>query len=209
MALVNLRDVHVGYGGELVLEGIDLGIEPGERISLVGRNGSGKSTLLKVLTGEIVPESGEVVRMAGLRAAGLAQDVPQGLGGSIYDTVAGGLGEVGRALAQYHRVSRQAATNSDPSHLDELHSLQHVLESNSAWSMDQEIAMVLSRMNLPGDAPFENLSAGMTRRVLLARALVSRPDLLLLDEPTNHLDLQAILWLEEFLLAYPGTLLFP
>jgi len=208
MALVNLRGVNVGYGGELVLEGIDLGIEPGERISLVGRNGSGKSTLLKLLTGEIAPESGEVVRMAGLRAAGLAQDVPQGLGGSIYDTVAGGLGEVGRALAQYHRVSRQAATNSDPSHLDELHSLQHVLESNSAWSMDQEIATVLSRMSLPGDAPFENLSAGMTRRVLLARALVSRPDLLLLDEPTNHLDLQAILWLEEFLLAYPGALLF-
>lgn len=208
MALVNLRDVNVGYGGEPVLEGIDLRIEPGERISLVGRNGSGKSTLLKLLTGEIAPDSGEVTRMAGLRTAGLTQDVPQGLSGSVYDTVAGGLGDVGTALAQYHRVSHQAALHPDPSHLDELHALQHVLESNSAWSMHQEIAMVLSRMSLPGDALFEYLSAGMTRRVLLARALVSRPELLLLDEPTNHLDLQAILWLEEFLLAYPGTLLF-
>jgi ATP-binding cassette subfamily F protein uup len=208
MALVNLRDVSVGYGSEPVLESIDLQIEPGERISLVGRNGSGKSTLLKLLTGEIAPDGGEVTRMVGLRTTSLTQDVPRELRGSVYDTVAGGLGDMGEALAQYHRVSRQAALHPDPSHLDEMHALQHVLESNSAWSMHQEIAMVLSRMSLPGDALFELLSAGMMRRVLLARALVSRPDLLLLDEPTNHLDLQAILWLEEFLMAYPGTLLF-
>ncbi len=208
MALVNLRDVSVGYGGEPVLEGVCLQIEPGERISLVGRNGSGKSTLLKVLTGEIDPEGGEVTRMVGLRTASLTQEVQRGLCGSVYDAVAGGLGDMGLALAQYHRVSRQAALNPDPSHLDELHELQHVLEANSAWSMHQEIAVVLSRMCLPGDALFEHLSAGMTRRVLLARALVSKPDLLCLDEPTNHLDLQAILWLEEFLLDYPGTLLF-
>ena len=208
MALITLRNVSVGYGGEPVLEGIDFQIELGERISLVGRNGSGKSTLLKLLTGLIAPDGGEVTRMVGLRTTSLTQDIPQELCGSVYDTVAAGLGEVGAALARYHEVSRQSDLHPDPAHLDELHALQHVLEANSAWSMHQEIVTVLSKMSLPEDALFETLSAGMKRRVLLARALVSRPDLLLLDEPTNHLDLQAILWLEEFLLTYPGTLLF-
>ncbi|MCY2929046.1 MAG: ATP-binding cassette domain-containing protein, partial [Planctomycetota bacterium] len=170
--------------------------------------GSGKSTLLKLLTGRIAPDGGEVTRMTGLRVASLAQDVPEDLCGSVYDTVAWGLGEMGTALAKYHQVSRQAELYPDRAHLDELHSLQHRLEANSAWSMHQEIVMVLSRMSLPGDAMFEHLSAGMKRRVLLAQALVSKPDLLLLDEPTNHLDIQAVLWLEEFLLAYPGALLF-
>ena len=208
MALVNLRSVSVGYDGEPVLEGIDLQIEPGERIALVGRNGSGKSTLLKLLSGLIAPDRGEVTRMVGLRDTILTQDVPQELYGSIYDAVAAGLGEMGTALAQYHQVSRRDELDPDPRHLDELYALQHVLEANSAWSMHQEIVTVLSRMSLSADALFEELSAGMKRRVLLARAMVSRPDLLLLDEPTNHLDLQAILWLEEFLLDYPGTLLF-
>lgn len=196
------------YDGEPVLEDIDLQIEPGERIALVGRNGSGKSTLLKLLTGLIAPDRGEVIRMVGLRETCLTQDVPQELYSSIYDLVAAGLGEMGTALAQYHQVSRRDELDPDPRHLDELYALQHVLEANSAWSMHQEIVTVLSRMSLSADALFEELSAGMKRRVLLARAMVSRPDLLLLDEPTNHLDLKAILWLEEFLLDYPGTLLF-
>jgi ATP-binding cassette subfamily F protein uup len=208
MALITVRNVNVGYGGEPVLEGIDFQIEPVERISLVGRNGSGKSTLLKLFAGRIVPEGGEITRMIGLRTSSLPQDIPQELCGSVYDTVAGGLGDMGTALAQYHQLSRESELHPDPSHLDELHALQHVLEANSAWSMHQEIVTVLSKMSLPGDDLFEHLSAGMKRRVLLARALVSRPDLLLLDEPTNHLDLQAILWLEEFLLNYHGTLLF-
>ena len=208
MALVGLRSVSVGYGGEPVLEGIDLQIEQSERIALVGRNGSGKSTLLKLLTGLIAPDRGEVTRMVGLRDTCLTQDVPQELYGSIYDAVAAGLGVMGTTLAQYHQISRRDELDPDPRHLDELYALQHVLEANSAWSMHQEIITVLSRMSLSGDALFEDLSAGMKRRVLLARAMVSRPDLLLLDEPTNHLDLQAILWLEEFLLDYPGTLLF-
>jgi ATP-binding cassette subfamily F protein uup len=208
MALITLRNVTLSYSGEPVLEGVDLQIEPGERISLVGRNGSGKSTLLKLLTGRMAPEGGEMTRMVGLRTTSLTQDVPQELHGSIYDTVAAGLGDMGTALARYHEVSRQSDLHPDPAHLDELHALGHMLEANSAWSMHQEIVTVLSKMSLPEDDLFEHLSAGMKRRVLLARALVSRPDLLLLDEPTNHLDLQAILWLEEFLLDYPGTLLF-
>ncbi len=208
MALINLRNVNGGYGGEPVLEGIDLQIELGERIALVGRNGSGKSTLLKLLTAQMAPETGEITRQIGLRVTNLSQEVPQGLQGSVYDAVASGLGEVGSSLARYHQVSRLAELEAGHAHLDEMHELQHVLDAHSAWPMHQQIVAVLSKMSLPGDDVCEQLSAGMKRRVLLARALVSQPDLLLLDEPTNHLDLQAILWLEDFLMGYPGTLLF-
>jgi len=208
MALVTLRDISIGYGGDPVLAGVDFQIEPGERIALAGRNGSGKSTLLKFLAGRVDHELGEMTRTGGLRINSLPQDVPQGLCGSTYSTVSAGLGEVGTALARYHELCRLSELHDEPYHQDELNALQHVLEVNSAWSMDQEIVTMLSKMSLPADDLFEHLSAGMKRRVLLARALISQPDLLLLDEPTNHLDLQAIGWLEEFLLQYPGALLF-
>jgi ABC transport system ATP-binding/permease protein len=208
MALVTLSDISIGYGGDPVLAGVDLQIEPGERIALVGRNGSGKSTLLKFLAGGIDHELGEATRTGGLRVSSLNQDVPDGLYGSIYSTVAAGLGEIGTALARYHELCGRSELHDQPHHQDELSDLQHTLEVNSAWSMDQEIVTMLSKMDLPADDLFSQLSAGMKRRVLLARALVSKPDLLLLDEPTNHFDLQAIGWLEEFLLQYPGALLF-
>lgn len=177
MALLSLRDVSFAWGGPLLLDGVDLEIEKGEHIGLLGRNGSGKSTLMRMLAGEIDPDDGEIRRTQGLTVARLIQEVPHDLYGCVSDIVQGGYEQQGE---------------SDP----------------DDWKAHQAVERVLSKMTLDGQADFPTLSSGMKRRVLLARALVSEPDVLLLDEPTNHLDITAISWLERFLKGYPGTLLF-
>jgi ATP-binding cassette subfamily F protein uup len=208
MALLSLRGIAVSFGGPPLLDGVDLSIERGERLCLVGRNGSGKSTLMKVLAGEITPDDGEMVRQGALRVARLTQEVPRGLAGSVYDVVAAGLGEAGALLAEYHHVSQQLALDGSDEWLRKLEQVQHRLEAAGGWELNREVETVLSRLELPAEAEFSALSGGLKRRVLLAQALITRPDLLLLDEPTNHLDIDAIAWLEEFLLGFNGTLLF-
>ena len=180
MALVSLSEVSLGFGGPLLLEAINLQIERGEWIGLLGRNGMGKSTLLKLVYGELSPDAGAVARQQNLRLAFLPQEVPLGLGGRVGEIVAAGL---------------------DPLSSEEEH-------SDETWQRQIQLDQVISRMQLDADGQFDILSAGMKRRVLLARGLVRSPDLLLLDEPTNHLDIVAINWLEEFLTRWGGTLLF-
>ena len=208
MALLVLRGVTVSYGGPPLLDGVDLQIEPGERLCLVGRNGSGKSTLMRVLSGEITPDDGEIVRQGGVWVARLTQEVPHGTRGSVFDVVAAGLGNAGTLLAQYHQVSAELAAGGGDAALRTLEQVQQALEAAGGWELNRDVETVLSRLQLPADADFTQLSGGLKRRVLLAQSLVTRPDLLLLDEPTNHLDIEAINWLEEFLLGFGGTLLF-
>src|SRR5690606_5753947 len=169
----------------------------------IGRNGAGKSTLLKLLDGQLQPDDGQVRRQAGVRVARLEQEVPQGTGGSVFDVVAGGLGELGTWLAEFHRLSH--AREFDPAALARM---QGRIDGVDGWALDQRVAEVLSRLQLDGDADFARLSGGMKRRVLLARALVGAPDVLLLDEPTNHLDIEAIDWLEAFLREWKGSVVF-
>jgi ATP-binding cassette subfamily F protein uup len=209
MPLLTFRNVLLGYGHVPLLDGVNLRIDSGERLCLVGRNGAGKSTLLKLVAGEILPDDGEIVRGQGLRIATLAQEVPQGTAGSVFHVVADGLGEVGTLVERYHRLTHDVA-GGDPAALDELERCQHELESANGWVLNQRVAETLSRLGLDSVAEAEvaSLSGGLKRRVMLARALVTGPDLLLLDEPTNHLDIDAITWLEEFLLGFNGTLLF-
>ena len=174
MALISLENVSLALGGPRLLDGVELRVESGERVCLMGRNGEGKSTLLRLIYGAIEPDDGAILRRQGLRIALLPQDVPRERSGTVAGCVAEGLGEpIHRAMAADHRVEA-----------------------------------LLSRMDLDAEARFEDLSSGMKRRVLLAQALVSEPDVLLLDEPTNHLDIDAIVWLETFLLRAGGTLLF-
>ncbi len=175
---------------------------------LLGRNGTGKTTLLRLLQGAAEPDGGEVIRQQGLRTAMLPQQVPQDLHGSVFDAVTQGFGAKAELLAKYHHLANRLASEESHELAAELGRIQHALEVNGGWLMHQQIEAVLSRMNLQADVEVATLSAGMKRRVLLAKAVVGAPDLLLLDEPTNHLDIDSIRWLEDFLLNYNGTLLF-
>ena len=203
--LIELRSVDYSVGGPLLLDHIDLAIDAGERVCIVGRNGAGKSTLLKLIAGELRPDSGEVRVQAGLRIARLEQEVPRALGGSVFDVVSQGLGETGALLAEFHRLSHALDA---PGAAARLAQVQAKIEAGHGWDIDGLVSRVLSRLELPEDAVFASLSGGMKRRVLLARALVLDPDVLLLDEPTNHLDLEAIEWLEQFLREQRASVVF-
>ncbi|MES9875732.1 MAG: ATP-binding cassette domain-containing protein [Candidatus Sedimenticola sp. PURPLELP] len=208
MALITLRKVQLGYGGPLLLKDVDLSIERGERICLLGRNGTGKSTLMKLVAGEIQPDDGQMTIQQGARITRLTQEVPAGTEGTVFDVVSSGLGQLGELVRQYHHVSVKLAEEGSEQLLDELSRVQHELEAEDGWQTEQRVETVISRLSLDPDIQFTSLSGGLKRRVLLAQALVQEPDLLLLDEPTNHLDIDSIDWLEEFLIGYGGTLLF-
>jgi len=200
--LASLRKLSFGIGGPLLLDGVELDIQPGERICLVGRNGAGKSTLLKLIDGTLQADEGQVVIAPGVRVARLRQEVPEQADGTVFEQVAAGLGDAGRLLADYHRASQG---EFDAERLAEL---QTRIEAAGAWDLDHRVEQVIVQLELDGEQPFSSLSGGMKRRVALGQALIQRPDLLLLDEPTNHLDIESIEWLEHFLLGFNGALVF-
>jgi ATP-binding cassette subfamily F protein uup len=208
MGLIWINNVTVSFGGPLLLSGATLQIEAGERIGLLGRNGSGKSTLLKLLNDDIPPDTGEIVRGPEVCIGMLPQDVPDDLPGTVYDVVASGGPEHLEMLRHYHELAGEVAKNNDQSLLKKMEQVQHQLEASGAWHHHLRVERVITRTGLDENAAFRHLSAGMKRRVFLARAQVLEPDLLLLDEPTNHLDIAAIIWLEEFLLKYDKTIMF-
>ena len=207
MGLIWINEVSVSFGGPRLLDNATLQIEAGERIGLLGRNGSGKSTLMKLLMGNIAPDSGEIIRSGEIRIAMLPQDVPDDVPGTIYDVVASGSREHLALLREYHDLTLQMSRSGDERLLKKLEQVQHRLETSGAWHYHQQVETMIARTELDENAEFRTLSAGMKRRVFLAKALVSEPDLLLLDEPTNHLDINAILWLEDFLLKFEKTLM--
>ena len=201
MSLIQLQRVDFSIGGPLLLEHVDLSIEANERVCIVGRNGEGKSTLMKLIAGELHADDGEVRIQNGVVVARMAQEVPQGTAGSVFDVVAEGLGDLGRLLARYHHLLAEGD-------FDALGDVQHQIEAQHGWDLDRRVSDVLTQLELPGETDFAALSGGMKRRVLLAQALVRKPDVLLLDEPTNHLDIEAIGWLEGFLKSFPGSIVF-
>jgi len=201
MALLSVNNLSMSFGGPKLLDGVSFQIEPGQRVCLVGRNGEGKSTLLRLLSGDLTPDSGDISRAVGLTVARLSQKVPEVLTGTVYEVATQGLGEVGARIAQHHR----ALLDGDA---EALEAAQTALSDLGGWEALADVDAAISRLALNPDQPFEDLSGGLKRRALLARALVGNPDVLLLDEPTNHLDIDSIAWLEDFLLRHVRTLIF-
>ncbi|WP_432735199.1 ATP-binding cassette domain-containing protein [Maridesulfovibrio sp. FT414] len=205
MALMSVNDVSMSFGGPMLLDGVSFQVEEGQRICIVGRNGEGKSTLLRLMSGDLVPDAGTISCQKGVTVARLSQKVPEIMSGTIFEVVAGGLGELGQALTSYHRASLEVADGGDVSRLS---AVEEMMEKHGGWEALTTIEMVISRLSLNAEMRFETLSGGLKRRALLARALASNPDVLLLDEPTNHLDIDSIAWLEDFILKHIKTLIF-
>jgi ATP-binding cassette subfamily F protein uup len=207
MAYITLRDVQLAFGGPALLDGANFNLERGERVCLIGRNGEGKSTLLKLIEGSLLPDNGEVSLQNGITISMLAQDVPMD-SGRVADIVADGAGQAAQVLRDYHAAS-ESCVLGDMDACDRMGHLQHQMDQLDGWALENKVNSILSKMGLDPEADLADLSGGRKRRVLLARALLTQPDVLLLDEPTNHLDVESIEWLEKFLLDQNNlTLLF-
>ncbi|MCG3842429.1 ATP-binding cassette domain-containing protein [Psychrobacter sp. Ps1] len=207
MALIHLKDIHLAFGVAPVLDGIDFSINTGERVCLIGRNGEGKSTLFKLINGSLQPDSGEIITNSSMRVAMLEQDVPE-TSGRILDIVMGGSRRTADLLINYNKQVDMCA-NGDMDACEHMATLQHDIDAVHGWDLERDAMRLITTMGLNPEDDLSSLSGGRKRRVLLARALVTKPDVLLLDEPTNHLDVESIEWLERFLLDWQGlTLLF-
>ena len=207
MPLLRLENLSLAYGHLPLLSHVDLQIDSGEKICLVGRNGTGKTTMFRVMAGLADPDEGEIWRMAALRVGHLEQEVPPDTDQTVFEVVAGGMGELGGLLTEYQKLVHETGLAS-PDSLIKLAKLQGRIETLDGWNIKQKVETVLTRLDLAADNKLTDCSGGTRRQVMLARALVSEPDLLLLDEPTNHLDINAITWLEKYLLSYRGGLIF-
>jgi ATP-binding cassette subfamily F protein uup len=205
MSLLKFSAVSLAYGSMPLLDKVSWQIDRGERVCIIGRNGTGKSSMLRLVKGDQTPDEGEIWRAPGLKIGELPQELPRADGRTVFDVVAEGLDGVGALLAEYHHLSQNIHTDAD---LDKLMHVQQELEARDGWRLQQLVDSTLSRLQLPAEKTLAELSGGWRRRVLLAQALVSEPDLLLLDEPTNHLDIGAIAWLEEALMGFQGAVLF-
>ncbi|MDA7417022.1 ATP-binding cassette domain-containing protein [Xenophilus arseniciresistens] len=195
MALLTLLDAQLAFGHVALLDHADFSLLAAERVGLIGRNGAGKSSLLKILGGLESPDDGQLQLQTGLRVAYVAQEPQLASESTVFDAVSAGLAPVIALRARY--LAHDAS--------EDLDALQTQIEALGGWTWEQRVDETLQRLHLASDARIGTLSGGMRKRVALAQALVSTPDVLLLDEPTNHLDLDSIEWLEQLLLDYKGS----
>lgn len=205
MSLVRCDNLSIHFGDRAILTDADFSIEPNERVCLIGRNGAGKSTLLKIITGELLPDSGAAHYQDNLRVSVLEQSLPDAEALSVREVVAQGLAAQSELIDAYTQLSATAESNED---LESLEQMQSRIDTLGGWQPELQVEAVITQLALPPDALLNELSGGWRRRVALAKALVSKPDLLLLDEPTNHLDIATIQWLEHEVRGYKGSVIF-
>lgn len=208
MAVISLSSAQLAFGHVALLDHAEFSLETGERVGLIGRNGTGKSSLLKIISGKMRLDDGLLVMQSGLKIAYVEQEPQFEPAMSVFDAVSSGLGELPGLLTEYEAISGQFGGDNDEALFERMHEIQVKLDAADAWQIKHKVETTLDKLNLQGASLMQSLSGGMKKRVALACALVSNPDVLLLDEPTNHLDFSSIIWLEELLREFRGSVLF-
>lgn len=208
MELLRISNAELAFGEDKILDKAELSVQTGERICLVGRNGAGKSSLMKVLMGLQNLDDGQILKSNTVQLAMLEQDPPESCDLSVFDYVAQGVKANADLIKRYHAIIHEVTEDPSEQNLDKMARVQEQLELADAWQDEQRIEQVMSTLSLTADARVNDLSGGWLRKLALAKALVTSPDILLLDEPTNHLDIESVLWLEKFLKDFAGTIIF-
>lgn len=208
MAVLTLTDAQLAFGHVALLDHSDFSLEANERVGLIGRNGTGKSSLLKIIAGKTRLDDGQLVLQQGLKTEYVEQEPQFNPDETVFEAVSSALGDTRALLKEYETLSASFGGDDDQQVMERMQQLQSRLDATDAWSAPQRVEQMLDRLRLPRDAKLGSLSGGTQKRVALACALVNAPDVLLLDEPTNHLDFDSIIWLENLLREYRGTVLF-